>query len=209
MKYFLNNDGSNKTKSNRMTDRKYYKKCLIYPENIYKRNWDLFISCALIISCFYTPLSLAFQKEKYEYILRLVDFFIDGLFLIDIILTFNTCYYSEEVQLIDDRKIIAITYLKGWFTIDLTACIPFNFLMGPSNNNVISSLARAGRLFRVLKLARFLRLFQVFKDRNRLMKQISSFFKIGSGFERLFYFILIFIFVIHFVSCMQILIASL
>jgi hypothetical protein len=72
--------------------------------------------------------------------------------------------------LVDDRKIIAITYLKGWFTIDLIACIPFNLLMGPSHYNLMNSIARVGRLFRVLKLARFLRLFQVFKDRNRLMK---------------------------------------
>jgi len=166
-------------KTSRMTERSYYKKCLIYPENKYKMNWDLFISCVLIISCFYTPLSLAFQKEQYEHILRIADFFIDSIFFIDIILTFNTCYYNEEVLLVDDRKIIAISYLKGWFTIDLIACIPFNFLMGSHNYNIMNSLARAGRLFRILKLLRFFRLFQVFKDRNRLMKQISSFFRIS------------------------------
>ena len=166
----MNNEGSNLPKSNRMIDRVHYKKCLIYPENPYKGNWDLFISCALILSCFYTPLSLAFQKEKYENILRLVDFVVDSLFFIDIILTFNTCYYNDKVQLIDDRKIIAITYLKGWFTIDLVSCIPFNLLMGTSEYNFMNSIARAGRLFRVLKLVRFFRLFQVFKDRNRLMK---------------------------------------
>ena len=162
-----------------MTERSYYKKCLIYPENKYKMNWDLFISLALILSSFYTPLSLAFQKEQYEHVLRVADFFIDSIFFIDIVLTFNTCYYNDEVLLVDDRKIIAITYLKGWFTIDLIACIPFNFLMGTSNYNIMNSLARAGRLFRILKLVRFLRLFQVFKDRNRLMKQISSFFRIS------------------------------
>ena len=141
--------------------------------------------------------------------MRRIDFFIDSIFFIDIVLTFNTCYYNDEIQLIDNRKVIAITYLKGWFTVDIVSCIPFNFFGITSDYAIMTSIARAGRLFRILKLTRLVRLFQIFKDRNRLMKYISQFFSIGLGFERLFYFILIYIIVCHIVACLQILLASL
>ena len=50
----------------------------------------------------------------------------DLLFLMDILVVFNTAYYDDDVDLVDDRKQIAKTYVKGWFTIDLLAIIPFD-----------------------------------------------------------------------------------
>ena len=44
----------------------------------------------------------------------------------DILVVFNTAYYDDDVDLVDDRKQIAKTYVKGWFTIDLLAIIPFD-----------------------------------------------------------------------------------
>ena len=51
---------------------------------------------------------------------------IDILFLVDIILIFNTAFYGIEMELIEDRKQIASTYLKGWFFLDSLAVIPFD-----------------------------------------------------------------------------------
>jgi hypothetical protein len=31
--------------------------------------------------------------------------------------------------MIDDRKVIALNYLKGWFIIDLVAILPFDLIM--------------------------------------------------------------------------------
>ena len=33
---------------------------------------------------------------------------------------------NDDFRMIDDRKVIAKEYLKGWFTIDFFAVIPFN-----------------------------------------------------------------------------------
>ena len=54
---------------------------------------------------------------------------IDLLFLCDMIVIFNTALTSEDFETIDDHKSIAISYLTGWFWIDLLAIIPFEALM--------------------------------------------------------------------------------
>lgn len=51
------------------------------------------------------------------------------MFMIDIILIFNTAYYTLEMQLVDQRKEICINYLTGWFIIDFLAIIPFDIIL--------------------------------------------------------------------------------
>ena len=50
-------------------------------------------------------------------------------FVIDIIVIFNSAYYEDEIDLIDNRKKIACKYMKGWFTIDVLSVIPFDNLL--------------------------------------------------------------------------------
>lgn len=57
---------------------------------------------------------------------------IDFLFFIDIILIFNTAFYNEEMDLIDDRKKIFKSYIKGWFLIDFLAIVPFDVILNAS-----------------------------------------------------------------------------
>lgn len=59
---------------------------------------------------------------------------IDLLFLIDVIVIFNTAYYDEDVDLIDSRKTIAKMYLKGWFTVDMLAIIPFDTILNATED---------------------------------------------------------------------------
>ena len=54
---------------------------------------------------------------------------IDALFGIDIVLTFFSVYTDEDFVMIEERKEIACTYLKGWFIIDLVAILPLNLLI--------------------------------------------------------------------------------
>jgi len=71
-------------------------------------------------------LKIAFERlEESDFSITL-DYVVDLLFLLDILVVFNTAYYDEDVDLVDDRKQIAKNYLKGWFTVDLLAIIPFD-----------------------------------------------------------------------------------
>ena len=77
-------------------------------------------------------------------IVRGLGLFCTVYFWIDLGLCFTTAIFDAEDDLITDRRTIAITYLKGWFWIDLV-----------SNLDVNGALA----LLKVLRLARFPRMF--------------------------------------------------
>ena len=59
----------------------------------------------------------------------LIDWIINGLFFIDIIIIFNSVLYNEDFEKIDTRKDIALQYIKGWFIIDFICCIPFDVIV--------------------------------------------------------------------------------
>lgn len=51
-----------------------------------------------------------------------------SLFIMDIIFSFFTAYYSNE-KLIDDQKLIIQKYLKTWFAFDILSTIPFDLIL--------------------------------------------------------------------------------
>ena len=105
------------------------------------------------------------------------------------------------MELIQDRGAIAKKYLHGWFPIDLLAIIPFDLLINASDFNQMFKVARFGRLYKLIKLTRLLRILKIMKDKSSLIKYLNDILKIGLGFERLFFFLLMFFILCHLVSC--------
>ena len=103
---------------------------IIYPDNSYKEAWDLFITLVLLLSCIMTPINIAYAKNPTTLTESILNTTIDCLFLCDIIVNFSAAYYTEDMELVDDRKEIAKTYLSGWFTIDCLAILPFDLILG-------------------------------------------------------------------------------
>ena len=58
-----------------------------------------------------------------------INYLIDSLFAIDMIIIFNSAFHDDDFNIVDDRKKIAIKYIQSWFWIDLLAIIPFDLLM--------------------------------------------------------------------------------
>lgn len=98
------------------------------PNNPGKLKWDLFISIMIIVTSFYTPYRLAFIESSSQP-LTIVEFIIDGFFMIDIILTFCSAYYDDQDVLIDRRRTIVCKYLKFWFYADLISVIPISLIV--------------------------------------------------------------------------------
>jgi hypothetical protein len=156
--------GIDKKHFDRMTKRESYKDWVIYPENRQKGAWDLFMTFVLIFTCVMTPLSIAFNDiDKTEPESNTLDYIIDLLFGIDIIVIFNTAYYNDDNEIIDCRKQIACSYLKGWFIIDLLAIIPFDQVINANDYNQLARVARVGRLYKLVKLTRLFRMLKVVK----------------------------------------------
>jgi hypothetical protein len=70
-------------------------KYILYPENSKKANWDIFMTLILILTCIITPLRLAFGEEEEPLGWVIFMYSIDFMFLIDILVIFNTAYYDE------------------------------------------------------------------------------------------------------------------
>jgi hypothetical protein len=104
----------------------------------------------------------------------------------------------------DDRKQLAANYIKGWFTVDILAIIPFESILDASNLNGLVRLAKIGRLYKLVKLTRLLRVLKIMKDKTKLMKAFSDLLKIGLGFERLFFFLVLSLVLMHISACLWI-----
>ena len=68
--------------------------------------------------------------------------------------------------------------------------------------------ARIGRLYKLIKLTRLVKMLKLVKDRSKIIKQINDIFKIGVGFERLFFAIFLFLILSHIVSCLWVITAN-
>ena len=100
---------------------------MIYPTNEYKIYWDVFITTLLLFSCILTPMHLALYNELSRG-WNVTNSLIDVAFFIDIIIIFNTAIYNDDLEIIDDRRVISMTYLKSWFCVDFFAIIPFDLM---------------------------------------------------------------------------------
>ena len=142
---------------------------------------------------------------------------IDTLFLVDILIVFNSVVLDEDFKTIDNRKTLAVNYIKGWFFLDVFAIFPFTevfMLIGSGkgtdtgNLNQMIRLAKIGRLYKLIKLTKLLRILKIVKEKSKLLKMVRSVIQVGYGFERLFFFVLIFLLIGHIVSCLWIFVAK-
>ena len=95
-------------------------------------------------------------------------------------------------------------YLKGWFTIDLFAIIPFDLFFGGNGLNQMVRITRISKMYKLVKLTRLVRILKIFKESNKMFKYMENYLNIGVGFQRLLGFILSFFMIIHIVACLWI-----
>ena len=77
------------------------------------------------------------------------------------------------------------------------------------NANQFIRMSRIGKLYKLVRVTRLLRLVKMAKKKGNFMSQIGQQFKLGEGFERLLFSIVIFIIFSHFSACFWIFTASL
>lgn len=182
--------------------------CMVYPEDKMKPPWDLFLAFVLLFSCLVSPYRIAFvEKDNLTWLI--INNTVDFLFLMDIVIIFNTAYYDEDFRLVSDRKTIAGAYLRSWFMVDFLAIIPFDVILAGSDMNDMVRLARIGRLYKLVKLMKVLRVLKLVRERNNIMKYVADMMKIHVGFERFLFFIIGFLLVCHIIACVWVIMAQL
>lgn len=113
----------------------------------------------LVFSCLTIPYRVAFvEVETTRWII--INNSVDIVFLFDIIIIFNTAYFDDDFQIIDNRKSIAKMYLKGWFFVDIISILPIELFLkteGAKYNQMIR-ITRIGRMYKIIKLLKLMRI---------------------------------------------------
>lgn len=87
-----------------MTHRRNRKSMILYPEDKCKNYWNLFITFILLIVCVQTPLYIAFSDYSNDMSYINFSLAVDVMFLIDMIIIFNSAFYNKDMDIIDSRK---------------------------------------------------------------------------------------------------------
>ena len=125
---------------------------MILPDSFIKIFWDVCIFFLLTINVFYIPIKISFNELDGISGFYLV-FFEDlpsWAFVADIILNFNTAYYSKGV-IKKSRLKIAKHYIKTNFAWDLITVIPFmlSSLLAVKYLNIIL-LLRSSKILKIV-----------------------------------------------------------
>lgn len=128
------------------------------------------------------------------------DTLVDFLFLFDVLVNSFSAYYTDEEILVTSNKKILKNYLKSWMILDIFTSLPYSLII-TSDYSSISKLGRLPKIYRLIKIAKLFRVVKFLKNKNKLMKCLQCFSKISVGAERLLYFFLIFVGLVHIISC--------
>eukprot|EP00736_Rhodelphis_marinus_P009283 Rmarinus@m.5457 len=174
---------------------------IFHPEAPFQRLWVM-VDLLLILYCLVAyPYRFAFEPDG-ERTLDSHWFFPDLLtdlfFASDMLLKFNTAYFTSGGTLVVDRKRIASTYFHGWFLVDLVSTLPLDVML-PTRKLGLFRLARVSRLSRIFRLLRLVRLVRLAQTTSKIddieVAWVASLLKLCK--------ILFFIFVLaHLTACM-------
>lgn len=88
------------------------------------------------------------------------------------------------------------------------AIIPFDVILNSTDLSSMVRVVRVGRLYKLVKLTRLIRVLKIMKEKSKLLKYLNEFLKLGLGFERLFFLLLVFFMVCHISTCLWVMIAA-
>jgi hypothetical protein len=149
-------------------------RCLILQNNKYKIWWDLFVMIILIFISIVVPFRLAFVEDDDSF-WKIAYFVMDICFLIDILLTFFTSITIPETSLeCHNHGIIAITYLKSWFLLDVLSILPLDMMLTGLNVNSLFRFARIGKLYKLIRMTRLAKLFKLLKGNKTVISQMTE-----------------------------------
>jgi len=129
-------------------------------------------------NCFQIPFDVAFQPVFFQTLsFTLINSAIDMVFLADIFVSFRTTFINEKTGAeVKNLKQLATYYLKGQFTIDVLATVPFDTIGESLTSGGESS--KAFKVFGALKLVRVLRLNKIITY-LRSTEEVKAFLKLS------------------------------
>jgi len=193
---------------------------VIHPLSQFRKYWDLLLMILVLWNIIILPVRLSFfwnedvtavTGERQAMFWTVTDIIIDFLFLIDIVLNFNTGFVmpGQDQVLVMDRKRIGSNYLKGWFAVDLVSSIPLDLIvLGTATlETSADQLRRLPKVLRIIKLSKLLRLLRVTKM-TRYFAKFDIFSNFSSFVLRTFKLFSIISLFCHWNACIQFLVSA-
>lgn len=119
------------------------------------------------IVAFYIPYKCAFEGVP-TWGSVAFDFYLEAIFFMEIILTFNLPVYDQKQRLVTDRKKIALNYIQRWFFLDMIVLFPFSYFKKVSedwprsSNNLLNFVSlnfnSVPRFYEILLISKIIRM---------------------------------------------------
>lgn len=194
---------------------------MLAPTAPIKMKWDIVMLFLILYNVIMVPVRICFEVEAPA---GSVEFWLetcfDMLFLVDIVLNFNSAYINDEGLLETNRSKIAKTYLKGWFLIDGPSSLPTEPVMeliglaipdsgiGSSAPVAVGCAASGGgdtallmpKLLRFLRMFRFMKLIRLLKA-AKIFKVMEEELDVNMSVLKLFKLVFIVVFLGHLIAC--------
>ena len=177
-----------------------YSRFIVFPDDPPLQVWGFFMALLMLYTVLITPFRVAFIDDD-DVSWTSVDNAIDGLFFLDLILNAVTAYYDDERNVITSHGKIFVRYAKSWMGLDFVACLPMQYIFTSTNYNNLLRLSRLPRIYRLIRMFRLMRMMKVVKNRASIMRFMTQVFRISLSMERLFWFSITLLFVLHLIAC--------
>lgn len=133
----------------------------------------------------------------------LVDLIVGFLYLLDVLINCLLAYYDSDMNLVTSKRNIIVNYAKGWLFFDVLASLPYQMMFESSSNFAsIAKMGRLPRLYRLIKMGKIIRMCKLIKTRSRMMRYMNSVLRVDVAVERLIWFFLTYLILIHLLSCL-------
>ena len=185
-------------------------KWILTSNSYFKRIWDQLIAITLLYTATVMPYQLAFQDEHFWDAWVILELIIDAIFSVDIAVNFLSEVVLDDGTVETDRHKIALLYLKGWFTVDILACLPFTiidyFLQNDDNStsagkyNNIMRLSRLPRLYKLLRVVRLIKAAHRYQN-SGMMYVVQDLLQVNSRMFKLVKFLLYVMISVHLMAC--------
>ena len=179
----------------------------IHPKSKFKILWTPLVVLLLLYTATLMPYMLVFfdfDDNDWTNPWVVLQLVVDILFWIDLFFNMFSAYYNEEGILVRKPKEIIYNYMRGWFAIDLVACMPFNyigdaFIDGNGTGRLhLVRLSRVPRLYRLIKITKIAKVFRFLTNDSFVME----YFEFNSGIMRLITLLFSVSILIHLMGCL-------
>mmetsp|Transcript_42262 Transcript_42262/g.135277 ORF Transcript_42262/g.135277 Transcript_42262/m.135277 type:complete len:608 (-) Transcript_42262:209-2032(-) len=168
---------------------------LLNPQSKLLRRWDINIGLLLVFTAVVTPFEVSFIHTTPTSLLFWINRYLDICFLIDMGFQFRIPVQTSKGEWLTLPPSIALHYFQRWFVIDLISIFPYDLMefVGVTSASNLKAL----RVIRLMRLAKLLRIFRA----GRMFQRWEATLTIDYAKVSLFKFVVIIMFLSHWMAC--------